>query len=187
MSAVIDSIRNEHRTMARLLDLLEAQIDLFEQTDQPDYDLIREIIDYFLTFPDLYHHPKEDVVFRKLKARDAKAVEPFGELDQLHADVSERLHEFTRAVVNVLMEAEISRDTFVKLARDFISGERAHMKAEEKHFLPVAASTLTKKDWDEIEGVVSKFQDPLGPDTMSNRFSILSEQVTAWRTSVAAQ
>ncbi len=185
MSAVIDSIRNEHRTMARLLDLLEAQIDLFEQTDQPDYDLIREIIDYFLTFPDLYHHPKEDLVFRKLKARDAKSVEPFGELEELHEEVSERLHAFTRAVVNVLMEAEMPRDTFVSLARDFISGERAHMSAEEKHFLPVAASTLTSKDWSEIEDVVSKFKDPLGADTMSNRFALLSEQVANWRASPA--
>ncbi|MCP5082201.1 MAG: hemerythrin domain-containing protein [Alphaproteobacteria bacterium] len=185
MSAVIDSIRNEHRTMARLLDLLEGQIDLFEKTDQPDYDLIREIIDYFLTFPDLYHHPKEDLVFRKLKARDAKSVEPFGELEELHEEVSERLHEFTRAVVNVLMEAEMPRDTFVSLARDFISGERAHMSAEEQHFLPVAANTLTSKDWREIEDVVSKFKDPLGADTMSHRFSLLSEKVTSWRASAA--
>ena len=185
MSAVIDSIRNEHRTMAHLLDLLESQVDLFEQTDQPDYDLIREIIDYFLTFPDLYHHPKEDVVFRKLKARDAKCVEPFGELEELHEEVSERLHEFTRAVVNVLMEAEMPRDTFVSLARNFISGERAHMRAEEKHFLPVAADRLTPSDWREIEDVVSKFKDPLGADTMSNRFSILSEKVANWRAPAA--
>ena len=185
MSAVIESIRDEHRTMARLLDLLESQIDLFEQTSQPDYDLIREIIDYFLTFPDLYHHPKEDLVFRKLKARDAKSVEPFGELEELHEEVSERLHEFTRAVVNVLMEAEMPRDTFVSLARGFISGERAHMTAEEKHFLPVAANTLTPKDWADIENVVSKFKDPLGGDTMSNRFSLLSEKVATWRAPAA--
>lgn len=186
MPAVIDSIKSEHRNMGRLLDLLETQIDLFEETSQPDYDLIREIIDYFLTFPDLYHHPKEDLIFRKLKARDASAVELFGNLEDLHEAVSERLHEFTHAVVNVLMEAEMPRDTFVKLARDFITGERAHMAAEEKHFLPVAADRLTSKDWKEIEKVVAKFADPLGSDTMKTRFAVLSEEMAVWRAPAAS-
>lgn len=185
MPAVIDSIRGEHRTMGRLLDLLETQIDLFEETSQPDYDLIREIIDYFVTFPDLYHHPKEDLIFRKLKARDASAVEAFGNLEALHEDGSERLHEFTQAVVNVLMEAEIPRDTFVKLARDFISGERAHMAAEEKHFLPVAADRLSAKDWSDIEKVVGKFTDPLSGETLRSRFAVLSEEMSSWRAQAA--
>ncbi len=184
MPAVVEDIISEHRTMGRLLDLLEGEIDLFEQADQPDYDLIREIIDYFVTFPDLFHHPKEDLVFNVMKARDATTVEPFGELEEQHEHGSDRLREFARAVVNVLMEAEVPRDTFVTLARNFISGERAHMKAEEKYFLPVAAELLTKRDWSEIESKVGTFKDPLGSDAMKSRFSVLNEKLAA--TSLAA-
>jgi len=181
MAAVVDSIRSEHRTMGRLLDLLEAQVDLFENAEQPDYDLIREIIDYFLTSPDLYHHPKEDLVFRRLKSQDAGITETFGNLEEFHEEVSERLHEFTRAVVNVLMEVEMPRETFVSLAREFISGERTHMKAEEKYFLPLALNKLTDRDWDEIDSVVRTFKDPLDPGSINTRFVVLSEQMTVWQ------
>ncbi len=186
MPEVIESILREHRTIGEVLDLLEAQVDLFEQAEQPDYDLIREIIDYFRTFPDLYHHPKEDLMFERLKARDAAAVKPFGNIEALHLEISERLADFSRAVARVMMEAEMPRDTFVKLAREFISGERAHMKAEEQHFLPVAAKILDQNDWAEIDKIVAKFNDPLLDPTANNRFALLRERVSDWKPDAAA-
>ncbi len=177
MAAAVDAIRSEHRTMAILLDLLEQQVDAFEQTARPDYDLMKEIIDYFLTFPDLYHHPKEDLIFRKMKARDPEEIAKFGDLEEQHDKVSKRLHAFTHAVVNVMLEAEMPRDAFVELAREFISGERKHMQAEESIFLPAALKSLTEQDWDEIDGKVREFTDPLAHGVDGSRFVLLREQL----------
>ena len=52
----IQSLCNEHKTIRYLLDLLAQQIALFERTERPDYELIKEIVDYFLTYPELCHH-----------------------------------------------------------------------------------------------------------------------------------
>ena len=60
-------------------------------------------------------------MFERLKARDAAAVQPFGNIEALHLEISERLADFSRAVSRVMMEAEMPRDTFVKLAREFIA------------------------------------------------------------------
>ncbi len=181
MPAAIDAIRSEHRTMSRLLDLLETQIDLFEDTERPDYNLIKEILDYFLTFPDLYHHPKEDLIFRKLKRRAPDSASRFGDLEEQHEEISERLHTFTRAVVNVMLEAEMPRDVFVKMAREFISGERLHMAGEETAFLPAALRYLSDDDWKEIDAKVDGFSDPLGGEDIKARFSTLSERLKRWR------
>ncbi len=161
MTQAIAMIRKEHHNMTRLLDLLERQVDLFEQAVQPDYDLMKEIVDYFLTFPDLYHHPKEDMIFRRIKKRAPASAENLFDLEEEHERVSERLHTFTRALVNVMLEAEMSRDSFVAVARDFIEGERKHMAEEEKYFLPLAMDTLTDDDWSAINAVVADFNDPL--------------------------
>ncbi len=181
MPAAIDAIRKEHRTMSRLLDLLETQIDLFEKTEQPDYDLMKEIIDYFLTFPDLYHHPKEDLIYRRLKKRAPDQVSEFGDLEEQHENVSDRLHTFTRAVVHVMLEAEMPRDKFVAMARDFITGERKHMEAEENVFFPAALRALNDEDWAEIDRKVSAFSDPLGGENIKARFSALSEHMANWQ------
>ncbi len=161
MSRAITVIRKEHQTMTRLLDLLERQVDLFENAVRPDYELMKEIIDYFLTFPDLYHHPKEDLIFRKIKRRAPEMAETLFDLEEEHEKVSDRLHAFTKAVVNVMMEAEMPRDTFVSIAREFIEGERSHMAEEETHFLPLAIDILTNEDWEEVDRAVAEISDPL--------------------------
>lgn len=161
MPQAITMIRKEHQNMTRLLDLLDRQVELFENAGRPDYELMKEIIDYFLTFPDLYHHPKEDLIFRKIKRRAPADAEKLFDLEQEHERVSDRLHAFTRAVVSVMLEAEMPRDSFVFVARDFIEGERKHMAEEEEHFLPVAIDTLTNQDWEEVDKAVAEFNDPL--------------------------
>lgn len=161
MPQAITMIRKEHRNMSRLLDLLDSQVDLFENGIRPDYELMKEIIDYFLTFPDLYHHPKEDLIFRKIKRRAPDVAETLFDLEDEHEKVSGRLHEFTRAVVNVMMEVEMPRDSFVSVARKFIEGERKHIAEEEAHFLPLAVDTLTNEDWAEVDKAVADIKDPL--------------------------
>lgn len=161
MTHAIMMIRREHQNMTRLLDLLDRQIDLFENAIPPDYDLVKEIVEYFLTFPDLYHHPKEDLVFRKLKRRAPKLADELFDLEAEHESVSERLRTFSRAVINVMLEIEMPRDNFVKLAREFINGERKHMAFEETHFFPLAVETLTDDDWSDLNSVFSDINDPL--------------------------
>ena len=128
--------------MGRLLDLLEEQLARIE-TGTPDYDLILEIIDYFRSFPDLHHHPKEDLVFRTLMRRDPAQAARFGDLEAEHETCSDQLDRFARAVVVALLEAETPR-TFADLARAFIDTERRHMAGEENVLFPAAMQCLTE-------------------------------------------
>lgn len=177
-SNAIRTLRNEHRTMEHLLDLLERQISLFKQTERADYDLIKEVVNYFLTYPDLCHHPKEDLILRKLQVRDPETAERVLNLESEHEECSERLSKFSRALINILSEAEISREAFIDIANQFIEGERAHMSAEETHFFPVALRCLSAEDWAEIDAKIDRFRDPLA--AVGNlRFGQLHEHISA--------
>ncbi len=181
----IRTLRNEHKTMGYLLDLLERQIALIEKTAPPDYDLIRDVVGYFLTYPDLCHHPKEDLILRKLQVRDPEATAGVLNLEIEHKKSSERLGEFSRAVINILLEAEISREAFIDIANRFIQGERAHMSAEENEFFPVALRCLSEDDWAEIDGKISQFREPLA--TVGNlRFGLIHERLSAHQRSQAS-
>ncbi len=175
MTQAIQTLRSEHRTTARMLDLLDRQITLFEETQRPDYDLLKDIIDYFLTYPDLYHHPKENLILELLRKRNPEMAEPVGNIDKEHAEISTRLHEFAQAVVEVLMEMEISRDSFVEIARNFINEQRQHMVKEEQVFFPAALEVLSEEDWDEIDKKVSHFQDPLTATNSELKFDSLRQ------------
>ena len=175
MTAALDTIHAEHGNMGRLLGVLEEQIDLFERADQPDYELIKEIVDYFLTFPNLCHHPKENLILRKLQERNPQAAAQVGNLEQEHDDISAELNEFAHAVINVLMEVEVPRDAFVKLAREFIADEHRHMVHEEESFMPTARKYLLDEDWAQIEKQTARLIDPLGDTSGRARFTRIAE------------
>lgn len=173
----IQTLRAEHKTTARMLDLLERQINLFEQTEQPDYDLLKEIIDYFLTYPDLYHHPKENLILDALRRRAPHVAAPVGDIEKEHAEISSRLHDFAHAVVKVLMEMEVSRDSFVAVARGFIDEQRRHMVMEERVFFPAALEALGAEDWEEIDKKISHFRDPLSATESELKFDSLRQML----------
>ncbi len=68
MTEVMRMLRKEHTDMAILLDLLERQIAEFKRGGAADFGIVRDILDYYLSYPDLYHHPKEDLIYHRLRA-----------------------------------------------------------------------------------------------------------------------
>ena len=72
MAALMQALRKEHEDMAVLLDLMDRQIAQFQEGAPPGFNLVRGIIGYFLTYPDLYHHPKEDLIAERLRGRSGR-------------------------------------------------------------------------------------------------------------------
>ena len=85
-SRVLEDLRVEHRAMGKLLELLEHQLDLVAQDRRPDDELLLQIAEYFASVPDIYHHPKEDVVLRRLVARHPGFAEIAGLLEAEHEE-----------------------------------------------------------------------------------------------------
>jgi hypothetical protein len=62
---IIERLSQEHRNIEKLLAILERELEVFDRGDRPDYEVIRAVISYFELYPEVYHHPQEDVVFAK--------------------------------------------------------------------------------------------------------------------------
>src|SRR5260370_24684371 len=97
MTKIIDILREEHRNIEKLLLVLERELLVFNRGERPDYHVVRSVIEYFQDYPDRCHHPKEDMVFEKLKARDPIAAASVGDLEAEHGKGSKRLWRGARA------------------------------------------------------------------------------------------
>src|SRR6476620_11823576 len=60
----------DHVNFARLLNLLEGEVDLLHDAGSPHYQLMLDIMYYMTHYSAVLHHPKEDLVFARLNARD---------------------------------------------------------------------------------------------------------------------
>lgn len=65
----IDLLLREHRNIDLLLAALQRELEIFEGGIGPDYEVIRAIISYFEVYPELYHHPQEDLIFEAQGSR----------------------------------------------------------------------------------------------------------------------
>ncbi|MCG8371175.1 MAG: hemerythrin domain-containing protein, partial [Proteobacteria bacterium] len=64
---IMAELRDDHRNMAIVLDLLEDIVAEMEAGRDPDFELFDEIMRYMTVYPDAVHHPKEDVVYAELR------------------------------------------------------------------------------------------------------------------------
>jgi hemerythrin-like domain-containing protein len=180
MSKVVRALRREHADMARLLDALERQLDVFDQGGTPDYDIVQGVIDYCLDYPDLYHHPKEDLVLERLRARDPKAAKAVGDLLPEHEALAALTRRFAETMDNIVHEAEVSREAVHDLAREFLDVYRKHIAMEEGRFFPAALAALAEADWQAIEAQLGARPDPVFGSQPDHRFERLRQDILAW-------
>lgn len=180
MPKILDQLREDHKNLSRLWDLLGRELKTFKEGGSPDYELVEIILDYCLNYPDLCHHPKEDLVFEKLCARDPAAGGVVGNLREEHEKLATLTWRFATAVGNVLEDEQLPRDWFMDVANDFLNSSRNHMQMEEVLFFPAARKTLTAKDWAELDAAVEDVTDPLFGEDKQDKYLELYQKIMDW-------
>jgi hemerythrin-like domain-containing protein len=174
---IIEHLSQEHRNIEKLLAVLERELEVFDRGDRPDYEVIRAVISYFEVYPEAYHHPQEDRVLAKLKARDPIAAARVGDLAWEHHQGVERLRRLAHTIESVLADAEMVRQDVDTIVRDFIAHERHHMAREDRDFFPAALNALKPEDWTEIAAAVTGRKDPLFSDDTEAQFDALRAHI----------
>lgn len=189
---IIDLLLREHRNIDLLLVALQRELEIFEHGIRPDYEVIRAIISYFEVYPEVYHHPQEDLIFSRLKTRAPDTAAIVGDLAHEHQEVGDRLHHFAQAIDGILADREILRQDVGNIVRDFIVRERHHMMWEERDFFPAARKALTAQDWTEIASALTDDGDLLfsesaeaTSDALRAHILELEQEAEAERSSVA--
>ncbi len=180
MPDIIESLRRDHVNMLTLLSVLDSHIQMFAQGGSPDYEIIEGILHYCRNYPDIEHHPKEDLVFNMMRERTPEITNEVGNLETLHKNLADLTRRLSAAIRQILLEAEIDRRSVARLAREFISSYRQHIEMEEAKFFPAAETLLTSQDWMEIERKIGPRQNPLSGAHVAEEFQELRENVLRW-------
>jgi hemerythrin-like domain-containing protein len=169
MPEILRRLHQDHANGLRLLVLLDRQIELISEGKRPDWDIVQGVIQYFLTYPNLGHHPCEDLILARLRAKNLAAAEPYLGLENEHRQLSDTLQHM--AVVTQRL-VPVVRANYLDLLRSFVAGQRDHVQLEEAGFLVAAKRLLDARDWQELERVAPEIADPLN-DPSDHRFQAL--------------
>jgi hemerythrin-like domain-containing protein len=180
MPKIIDILLEEHQNIEKLLLVLEHELEIFDRGGRPDYEILQTIIQYFQDYPESCHHPKEEMIFQTLKARDPAAAKRFGDVEAEHEAETRRLRSFARAVDNVLADQEFLRESFHLAVRDFIEHQRQHLQKEELLLFPAAKQALLRSDWAAIDARLDDRKDPLFDSVVEEKFQDLQRTILRW-------
>lgn len=186
--AAMQVLRQEHANMTVLLHLMEGQLAGVRQDGVADFALMESIVDYFLTYPDLVHHPKEDLLFYRLREVDPAAAAQAEELLSGHDSLGLLARRVARAMVDhILQNSAETRLWLTSLGQDFVDINRRHMAQEEKHFFPLVLRTLSDEDWEAVDRRMGERGDPLFGTMVEDRFQSLHQYLARHHGSAAPQ
>lgn len=187
MPETLDLWHAEHVNFARLLNLLDDQLSLFHGGKTPDYELMLNIMFYMTHYSDVLHHPKEDLVFAKIREREHGVARTVDDLAAQHARLKQSGQELVRQLDDIVNGTISSRERVESVARDYVGTLRAHMRIEEAEILPLARKLLTSRDWTAIHAAIGRVEDPLFGKHPEGRYVALHHQITRQASAAASR
>lgn len=146
---MMKTLRAEHRHMATVMQLFADQLKAIEEGQLVDTHVVYEIMDYMVSWPDRYHHPREDLIYGRIAELDARAADEVDTLQRDHDRTAVRGREVLKDIER-WREGEITGDVVARQGRNYIDHIYEHMNIEEKVVFPHIESVLTLEDWREL-------------------------------------
>ena len=146
---MMKTLRAEHRHIASVMQLLSEQLLAIEAGDPIDPHVVFEVMEYMATWPDRYHHPREDLIYSRVAEVNAKAADDVDTLQRDH-DYSAQQGRKLLKDIEAWREGSLSGAMIVKRGREYIGHTYEHMNVEEKVVFPHIESVLTLDDWREL-------------------------------------
>lgn len=159
---ILQELHRDHVNITRVLHILDRM--LLQPPGEGDVNmaLMIDIIDYVEHYPDLVHHPKEDLLYKAYKAKSLEATEIVNGLLKQHQELPVLTRVFRKLLEEVNMGAVIiSRDELYQKAHDYIDYQLEHLNTEEALMFPMIVSTFDQADWDALVAIIPVHKDPL--------------------------
>lgn len=181
MTKLYDQLKEDHRNLVKVLDVLKRQIALYNTreeagTEKPDIALILDVMDYIQHYPDRFHHPLEEACFDYLdehKRGDAVARDAIRE----EHEALEHSASKVRTLLNAINLGEaVPLDKLQQTLDQFHSLQINHLKREEKTVFK-DISALDDAASEIILDRVEHRHDPLFADVANQQFTDLIRQL----------
>ena len=179
VSVVLAELRQDHKNMALCLDLLETESNRIYNDEEPDFELIYDVMSYMTTYPDAVHHPKEDRLYAELKSIRPDLSKGFDRIASDHRTIAEEGLALRTDLEQVASGAFVKRNKVVRDALRYVNGLRSHMQWEELDLFK-RCETMASEGHDVYDDdIFIDHRDPLFGEQTEARFKKLFDNIQA--------
>lgn len=117
--------------MTQVLNVLERVGKTARAGEDPDFELVDEIMRYMTVYPDAVHHPKEDIVYGELKSNRPDLADGLEEIPKDHQEIAALGMKLRDDVEAIIAGAAVLRVQLVDDVNEYVVRLRKHMQWEE--------------------------------------------------------
>ena len=173
---VVGALYVEHRYVARLLDVLEAQVAAVSRGQSLDREASLGVMSYMTQHPDAYHHPREDAMFARLAKRDPRLAKRIAEIQRAHATIGTAGRQLLTGLEQLSRDSRAD-DGVASGIGDYVSAMREHMAIEERDLFPRAREVLDDHDLAEVDQAFRRVIDPIFEASVRDAYAAYSPVV----------
>jgi len=177
MSNVVMLLQADHRNMAKLLDLIQQQAKNMARRAPANYRLLESIFAYLSGYPDQCHHPKEDLLYRKLLGRQPDMAGSLKDLVKEHEKLASSTSDMMKAIAASRRDPPAPNERLADQLMEYLDLYRHHMRMEDQHFFPAALQGLSRDDFAEIDFTLFDRPDPLFDPESEEKYAELREEI----------
>lgn len=131
VTKVLEQLRQDHKNMSLMLNLIERESNRLYDGEEPDYDLLHDVLHYMTVYPDAVHHPKEDRIYAELKSVRPDLASGFARITVDHRSIAEQGVLLRDRMAAISSGSMVNRKTVVGDALRYVNTLRSHMQWEE--------------------------------------------------------
>lgn len=178
MHRIMRTLHEDHINVAGLLDLMEVVFAEIQTGGQARTDVLYSTMRYMTAYPDLYHHPAEDIVFQRLISRAPEIIPKVKQLTEEHQLIGAagtNLRQYLKKSIE--LESDPTQN-LISFGLDYVARLRAHMNTEESEVFPLAKVILSDNDWQILDEKIVATSDPLFGPQLQKSYQDLARVLT---------
>ncbi|GKW47896.1 hemerythrin [Halomonas sp. NCCP-2165] len=148
---MLTQLRQDHANMARLLHVLQLKHKTLADGERPDFNLVREVVDYILEYMEGYTQPLERLCSEKLLASLPQAERLTRRLADDYRQLRERLMRLSQDIDMILMDAVVPMDRFADDLKAYLEAHRAYLRDEREELFPLIAEHLSDAELAQLD------------------------------------
>ena len=178
MTDAIRTIKAEHRTLDKVMRVLDTEIKAFRELGDLDLELFLTIVEYIESYPDEIHHPKEErYLFSRIVERAPEAADLVARLRREHEDLARLIKEIKVAAKRLALEEAQDKPALAALVGEYTALMHDHMRREEMELIPLLREKLDVADRAEIDRQFAADRDPLEGGEGRKRYGELLRRI----------
>ena len=172
LTEVLKELRQDHRNIESLLELVDAEAERISTGGEPDCELLKDIMQYMLVYSDGIHHPREDLVYQAMAKFSGELAQGLEGVEPDHHEIGQLGKALHRDIEAVLVGAPVTRERVATDAVDYVKRLRNHMAWEEADLF-LQADRLAEQSDVNIDVSRLTANDPIFGADKDPAFSIL--------------